>query len=114
VDNEHAPKPLDLLEPLISEAAVAEYLWCPPKALRRLREQRLGPPFVMVGKVAMYRPVDVETWVARVAAASAGTKTEEHDHLQRQRQNPGEEQGETEHNDPNLAGGLTSERLRVT
>lgn len=73
MDNEPSPKPLDLLEPLISEPTVAEYLWCPPKVLRRLREQRLGPPFVMVGKVAMYRRVDVETWVARVAAASAGT-----------------------------------------
>jgi hypothetical protein len=59
-----------LLEPLIDELDLADLLRCRPLDLRRLRQQRQGPPFVMVGKVAMYRRCDVATWLDRETDAS--------------------------------------------
>ena len=58
------------LEPLISEPDLADWLRCRTSQLRRLREQRKGPPFVMVGRWAMYRRQDVERWMDRETAAS--------------------------------------------
>jgi hypothetical protein len=74
-----ANEPRDVLEPLINEATLAEWLRCRPSALRRLREQRKGPAFVMVGRWAMYRRIDIERWLDRESAANvapAGTEGE--------------------------------------
>ena len=78
MDNE---QPAEQLEPLINEDTLAEWLRCRPYELRRLREQRKGPPFVMVGRWPLYRRRDVDQWLDQVTAASVasvpGTTAEE-------------------------------------
>lgn len=39
---------------------------------RRLRYQRKGPPFLMVGRVAYYRAEDVKAWAFQQAGKTAG------------------------------------------
>jgi len=59
-----------VLEPLIDEATLQEWLRCRPSDLRRLRDQRKGPPFVQIGRWRLYRRQDIERWLDREAAAS--------------------------------------------
>jgi predicted DNA-binding transcriptional regulator AlpA len=41
----------------------AKLLGCSPAALTKFRTQRRGPPFVRVGRLIRYRPLDLIRWV---------------------------------------------------
>jgi predicted DNA-binding transcriptional regulator AlpA len=41
----------------------AKLLGCSPAALTKFRTQRRGPPFVRVGRLIRYRPLDLVRWV---------------------------------------------------
>lgn len=53
----------DAVEPLMSEAQVAEILGKPPRTLRQWRYLGIGPTYLKVGATVRYRARDVEAWL---------------------------------------------------
>jgi transcriptional regulator with XRE-family HTH domain len=51
---------------------VAAALGVSEATLSRWRRERVGPPFVRVGRVARYNPETVRRWVAEREGASGG------------------------------------------
>jgi len=48
---------------LITEADYAAQRGVSVRTVQRERAQRLGPPFIKLGRVIYYRPAAIETWL---------------------------------------------------
>jgi hypothetical protein len=63
------------VEPLMSEAQVAEILGKPPRTLRQWRYLGIGPKYLKVGATVRYRMRDVEAWLeAQEQEPAAGAR----------------------------------------
>jgi Helix-turn-helix domain len=63
------------VEPLMSEAQVAEILGKPPRTLRQWRYLGIGPRYLKVGATVRYRTHDVEAWLeAQEQEPAAGSR----------------------------------------
>ncbi len=51
--------------PLYDEKRLAMYIGCNVRKLQEDRRTGKGIPYVKVGRLARYRPEDVEEWLAR-------------------------------------------------
>lgn len=48
---------------LIAEAKYAEYRGVSLRTVQRERAQRIGPPYIKLGRKIYYRPAAIETWL---------------------------------------------------
>jgi hypothetical protein len=51
---------------LISEAGYAEQRGISLRSVQRERAQRIGPPFIKVGRKIYYRPAAIEGWLLSI------------------------------------------------
>jgi len=51
------------IQDLITEANYAVARSVSVRTVQRERAQRLGPPFIKLGRVIYYRPAAIETWL---------------------------------------------------
>jgi len=70
----------DILAEFVSEKILARQLGHHPRTLARWRQQRVGPPFVMVGRQIRYSVPAARAWLA-----AGGTSTKPKPQRQRRK-----------------------------